>query len=117
MLRQLMTGALLIAIGCGGSKKAAEKPADPNAKLTHEQCERAVNHAVELMKADPKYQEALAGMKDTAPLVEQCLATAVQKDYDCIMASKVADDMGKCEPPAEHREGPSMPPSDAPATN
>jgi hypothetical protein len=39
-------------------------------------------------------------MKDAHPqLVAQCLEKGNQKDYECLMAAKTFDELGKCEQP------------------
>jgi hypothetical protein len=107
---------------CGGSSKPASEPAaapapaaaapapapaeaagaagDPEGKLTETQCNDALTHAEDLMANDERTKANVQMMKDAhAQLVAQCLEKGNQKDYDCLMAAKTFDELGKCEQP------------------
>jgi hypothetical protein len=130
----LLSVLLLAAIGCGGGHKSAKttppttdttKPTtgttgtttgtdDPTRKLTQDECTKAVGHALELLKADPNMKDVAANLDQTKDeAVKQCVADGTKKDYDCVMASKVATDLGNCQPPAKNDEGET--PTEAPA--
>jgi hypothetical protein len=105
-----------LTTACGGSPKPAPEPVaktaapsetpgqqNPEAALDEAQCNEAIDHAVEVLKADPQTAAAADTIAaDKAPHVAECLKSGNRKDYDCVMAAKTAADLGACEPPDGH---------------
>lgn len=75
---------------------------DSTRKLSREECSQALDHAIELLDQHEQGKDFAAQMREGKDkLTDDCVANGTKKDYDCLMAAKVAEDMGKCEEPTE----------------
>jgi hypothetical protein len=86
-----------LLVACGSSK-------DPSRRLTERECAAAVDHAIELLAAEPDTR----GFADTmraghATHVKQCLETATLRDHECLMKARDARELGLCPMPGGGR--------------
>jgi hypothetical protein len=92
----------LLAAACGGSSSQLPPPAPPDTthrSLTAEECTKAIDHALEII--DPEAAESLRAERDK--MQAECLSTAHEHDYNCLMAAQDAKALDECpEPEATH---------------
>ena len=109
MMIRIMSVLVFVA-ACSSSKLAPkpvpEKPVpeqpvpeNPDRRLTHAECEAAVDHAIELA-AEPAMNEAVVGPRlDRASAISECERTATVRDRDCLMQATTMDELGLCPQP------------------
>ena len=61
-------------------------------------CEKAVDHIVQLIEKDLAGREGAAEKADRATLIEQCKKDGLtQKQEDCVLNAKSLPDLNKCD--------------------
>lgn len=76
---------------------------DPDAPLDEAQCRAMFDHVFDLVggpNATPEMQKTIAEQKDKLlqEMIPKCVQDYKRATYDCAMAARSTDDLGKCDP-------------------
>ena len=91
---------LIVATACGGSQKTKDHAiSGPDSRrLTGAECEMVVDHAIDLLDADATTKDLVAAMRTQRPhAVEECVARATKRDFDCYMHAQNLVDLKTCD--------------------
>jgi hypothetical protein len=75
---------------------------DANRSLTRDECNQAVDHVAGMPDDTPQAKQAISMIKENRDtFIDQCVATAKKKDFDCLMSKKTFPELGTCPQPGQ----------------
>jgi hypothetical protein len=75
---------------------------DANRSLTRAECNEAVDHVTAMPDDTAQAKQAISMIKENRDtFIDQCVATAKKKDFDCLMSKKTFPDLATCPQPGQ----------------